>query len=425
MRPTLTAAALALASTAFSGTATAQYGSAPSSAPQTPAAQGSTPAAAPAKPAMCGADVSSGARPALVAMQAALATKDKAKIAAADAAAQAKVKTPVDNCVLGQMELGAAGAANDIPAVGAATDRIIASGVANGAILAPVLSTVGQARYSTKDYAGALATFNQLAKLTPNDPEPLVLAAETKAKLNDVPGAFALYRQAFAMRARGATIKPDWMARAVSIALSAKSPEVLPLSRDWVTYNPTASNWHDALAIYSEYSNPDDAAAIDIYRLQRATKGLTGSGDYSNYAYSLLIKNLPGEAKAVLDEGLAANIVNPAKAKTLITEANGKVAADKASLAASAATATKSANARAALNVGDAYYGYGDYAKAAAMFRAALGKPGVDTASANLKLGEALTMSGDKAGAKAAFEAVTGARADIAKYWLIYLTQKA
>src|SRR6476620_7170946 len=84
MRPTLTAAALALASTAFSGAATAQYGSAPSSAPQTPAAQGSTPAAAPAKPAMCGADVSSGARPALVAMQAALATKDKAKIAAAD-----------------------------------------------------------------------------------------------------------------------------------------------------------------------------------------------------------------------------------------------------------------------------------------------------------------------------------------------------
>ena len=127
----------------------------------------------------------------------------------------------------------------------------------------------------------------------------------------------------------------------------------------------------------------------------------------------------------MLDEGLAANIVNPAKAKTLITEANGKVAADKASLAASAATATKSANARAALNVGDAYYGYGDYAKAAAMFRAALGKPGVDTASANLKLGEALTMSGDKAGAKAAFEAVTGARADIAKYWLIYLAQKA
>ena len=33
-------------------------------------------------------------------------------------------------------------------------------------------------------------------------------------------------------------------------------------------------------------------------------------------------------------------------------------------------------------------------------------------------------MSGDKAGAKVALEAVTGAKADIAKYWLVYLAQR-
>jgi hypothetical protein len=37
----------------------------------------------------------------------------------------------------------------------------------------------------------------------------------------------------------------------------------------------------------------------------------------------------------------------------------------------------------------------------------------------------ALARSGDKAGATAALNAVTGARADVAKLWLAYVNQKA
>ena len=37
----------------------------------------------------------------------------------------------------------------------------------------------------------------------------------------------------------------------------------------------------------------------------------------------------------------------------------------------------------------------------------------------------ALARSGDKAGATAALNAVTGARAEIAKYWLTYLSTAA
>jgi hypothetical protein len=40
----------------------------------------------------------------------------------------------------------------------------------------------------------------------------------------------------------------------------------------------------------------------------------------------------------------------------------------------------------------------------------------------NLHLGMALARAGDKAGATAALNAVTGARADIAKYWLAYVS---
>jgi hypothetical protein len=49
----------------------------------------------------------------------------------------------------------------------------------------------------------------------------------------------------------------------------------------------------------------------------------------------------------------------------------------------------------------------------------------VDPAVANLHIGMALARAGDKAGATTALNAVTGPRAEIAKYWLLYVSQKA
>ena len=66
-----------------------------------------------------------------------------------------------------------------------------------------------------------------------------------------------------------------------------------------------------------------------------------------------------------------------------------------------------------------AYYGAGNYAKAAEMYRQAAAK-GADANLANLRLGEALARSGDKAGAAAALGAVGGSLSEIAKFWLVY-----
>jgi TolA-binding protein len=74
---------------------------------------------------------------------------------------------------------------------------------------------------------------------------------------------------------------------------------------------------------------------------------------------------------------------------------------------------------------GEAYYGYGDYQKSAELFRAALGKQGVDKDLANLRLGMALARAGDKAGATAALNAAGGAQAEVAKLWLTYVSTAA
>ena len=154
---------------------------------------------------------------------------------------------------------------------------------------------------------------------------------------------------------------------------------------------------------------------------------MNGEGDYDRYAYAALTKGYPGEAMAVLEEGIAAKTVDPNKSpfKEMIQQAKAKSAGEAASLEAAAAKGLNAPTAKAAVATGDLLYGYGQYAKAADLYRAALKKPGADASLINLHLGMALARSGDKAGATAALSAVTGARSEIAKYWLTYLKTQA
>jgi predicted TPR repeat methyltransferase len=71
------------------------------------------------------------------------------------------------------------------------------------------------------------------------------------------------------------------------------------------------------------------------------------------------------------------------------------------------------------MRVADAYYGAGNYQKAAELYGRAAAA-GADANVANLRQGEALARAGDKAGAAAAFNKVGGTQATIAKYWLLY-----
>ncbi|MGL4543067.1 MAG: hypothetical protein ACRCUI_11210, partial [Polymorphobacter sp.] len=140
-------------------------------------------------------------------------------------------------------------------------------------------------------------------------------------------------------------------------------------------------------------------------------------------------RGLPGEAKMALDDGIAKGMLTPSKpfVKELSAISTPKIAADKASLPGLAKEAAKAANGKLALSTGDAMYGYGQYAEAAAMYKLALSKGGIDADTAQIRLGMVLAKSGDKAGAEAAFKAVAGAgpRATLAQYWLIWLSKKA
>jgi tetratricopeptide (TPR) repeat protein len=186
---------------------------------------------------------------------------------------------------------------------------------------------------------------------------------------------------------------------------------------------PTPANWRDSLRIYRKLKSPDETATLDLLRLARATNALSGDGDFYNYAIIASNGSSPGEARAVIDEAVAAKQIDPSKPmfKDIIANLKTKRALGRELLPQLAKEAKAGSTARLALRTGDAYYGYGDYTQAAELYRAALTKSGADANLINLHLGMALARSGDKAGATAALNAVTGPQADLAKYWLVYV----
>lgn len=259
-------------------------------------------------------------------------------------------------------------------------------------------------------------------------------SARGPAALTVRTNAVSLFQRAFAAdRAAGRASPESWYLRGLALAYDGTQPPVSALSfrapalafaQQLVAAYPTPSNWHDALAIYRDLAG-DPALDLDIRRLMRAAGVLTGERDYMEFATALAAARQIGEARAVIDEGLQRNMVETARiAPALATSiAPRAVSTDRAALPglrtrAQGGTATQ---ARAAA---DNFYAYGQYVDAAALYGLALQKGGEDPNLINLRLGASLALAGRRPEAEAALRLVTGPRADLAVFWLAWLSRR-
>lgn len=402
----ITTTALALIAALSAAPAAAQGGSAP--------AQQQQPKITPSK----------GAVKALSELQDAVNKNDYASVPAKVAAAEAVATTKEDHYLVGQLQLKAAVTANDKAGISAAIDRVAASGLLDSAKTASLYVGLGGSYFNDKQYAPAAAAYQKALTIDPRNPEAVKMVGESLFAAGQKAEAAAAFQRAI-QASVAAGQKPDeaLVKRAVAVAYEAQSPTAIELARQWVAAYPSGGSWSDALAIYSNLSRPDAESALELYRLRQVTGALTSGAEYAQFARTAAELNNFNEAQAVLDAGIAANAINPSDPKygDLV---NGLKAKPKAT-AADLAAATKAAQSgMALLRIGDRYYAMGDYAKAVELYKMSMGKPGVDAGVANIHIGMALARAGDKAGATSAFNAVTGPRAEIAKFWLTYLNQK-
>ena len=362
---------------------------------------------------------------AIVDLQTAVNNKDYANLPAKVAAANAVATTKEDHYLIARLQLSAAASTNDSAGMQSSLDAIAQSGYLDAAKTSSLYLDLGGTFYNNKQYPQAVTAFQKASALDPNNAETsrlygvALFQAGQKAE-----AATALEKAIRASSGAGQKPAEDMYRLAVQAASDAKSPEAVSIAQQWVAAYPSPDSWRNSIAIFRNFSQPDTEGTLDLLRLMQAAGALRQPTDYALFAEADAEQNNFNEAQAVLDAGVAAKLVDPnaSNMRELFTALRSKPKATNADLA----VATKSAvNGTALLRIGDRYYGMGNYAKAAELYRMAQGKPGVDAAVANLHIGMALARSGDKAGATAALNAVTGPRAGIAKFWLAYVGQKA
>nr|WP_294851550.1 tetratricopeptide repeat protein [uncultured Sphingomonas sp.] len=380
------------------------------------------------KPADRKYDLSSGARKPISELQVAINAKDTANIAAKLAAAQAAAKTNDDKYIIAKLQLAAAAAANDNAGIATALEAMVNSGSATNDELVPAYINLGKIAYNAKDHAKAASYFDRALKINPNDVDAWVMSAEAQNATGRTAEGVASIRKAIALKtAAGQKPEENWYKRAYAFASNAKTPNATEVGIEWVKAYPSQKNWHDLLRMYQSNNNMDVVAGLDVSRLMYTTNSLASEADYYRLASPLVTKGFPGEAKAVLEQGFAKNAVTKQSASIgpLYASAVAKSAGDRASLDTAAKTALAQPTATKVVVIADAYTGYGDYAKAIDLYKAALAKTGADRDLINLRMGMALAKSGDKAGATAALSSVGGAQAGVAKLWLAYVTTQA
>lgn len=378
-------------------------------------------------------------RAAVQPFQKALQAKDYATAQSLLPAVEAAAQSPDEKYYVGQFKIGLGQGLNDQALLKAGVTESLNSGSAGVEPDRGKFSWyAGQWAYQAKDYPAAVQHLSaaKAAGYQPLDAnqQPThdvdIMLAEAYFQSKQIPQGMQLLEQAIeAEKAAGRKPPASWYGRAVSVAYQAKMmPEVTKWTRAQVSAYPTAENWRTALVVYGDANRFDDQTQLDLLRLRRFTGSLAGERDFYEYATLADKLGFPGEAKAVIDEGKAkgAFTASSQAINEIGAAAGAKVAADKASLAAAEKNAGSAANGRAALGTGDAFFGYGDYAKAAAMYRLALQKGGIDADTANLRLGMALAKAGQLAEAKQAFAQVkTGSRAEIAQFWNLWVDQGA
>ncbi|UZK69756.1 hypothetical protein OKW76_01355 [Sphingomonas sp. S1-29] len=364
-------------------------------------------------------------RVAATAAQTALQAKDLATAETQLTAAEALVTNDDERYFAAQLRLPLEAQKNNNPGIKKALDVLIPSPRTAATDLPRLNFVRGTIARNEKDNAGALQYLTRARELGYDNADLPLLIAQTQIDTGNVTGGVAeIQREIDRRKAAGQKAPNEWYAFAISKLYQAKQPaETAKWLRMQLTEYPTAKNWRTSLIVFRDGVTLDNQAKLDLFRLMRSTKALADQNDYIEYADMAYRAGLPFETKAVIDEGRASGKMPASAGARLYTDAQTAIK-NEGSLAALEKGARSAGNGTAAAQLGDAYLGSGNNAKAIEFYRLGLEKGGVKAEEVNTRLGNALANAGQRPEAKTAFDLVkTQPRAEMATFWKLWIDQ--
>jgi tetratricopeptide (TPR) repeat protein len=197
-----------------------------------------------------------------------------------------------------------------------------------------------------------------------------------------------------------------------------------------VTYYPKADYWAQLLYTMRQQTSGNEANLLQTYRLMSEVDVLKSPEDYSEMAQLALEQGSPGEAQRVLEKGIAKGVFTDARAKAknqrLLESAKKAAATDQASLQRIEKEADAAPTGAKNVGLGLAYFGYGQYDKAADAISKGIAKGGLRNESeARLLLGIAQLKAGHKDEATKSFHEVKGdpSLERLANLWSLHAKQ--
>ena len=360
----------------------------------------------------------------IAAAQEAIKVKDWDGALAALAEAQAiEPKTPYDAFVIDYISWYPLVQKKDYAAAEAALSRAVASGFVPEADQPTRYKALAQLNFELKQYPKTVEYGKKVLELAPGSDDVAVLVAQAMFLSDDFNGARTFVQQYTANAA-----KPNEQLLQIALQSSAELNDrqgAMAVLERLIRYYPSQRYWHDLLS-NQLYETKGDRDLRALYRLMADTNTLEKPEDYSEMATLLLSAGYPGEAKGILDRGLAAGVFKGealTRAQTDLKRAAAGSDADRKDLpgADQALAGAKSGNEMVA--TGKLFFSVAEYAKAADAIGKGMAKGGVtDTEDAQILLGIARARAGQGPAAIEALDKVRDPKlAAIAKLWKLRL----
>jgi tetratricopeptide (TPR) repeat protein len=257
-------------------------------------------------------------------------------------------------------------------------EKVLASGAATPEEVSSITRTLFGIAASTNQYQKTIDYGKQMVDAGTATPNDQAIMAQSYYQLKDCKSASAWSDKAIAAtRKAGEAPKENlYLFKLQCASDSGDTPAMDAVLSELIRLNNKTSYWNTLLRIERQ-DERDDHNTLMLYRLMYVTNSMNADTDYIEMAQLLGDAALPGEASAVLDKAMSTGVVkddHKERTTRLLNALKTRADADRKGLAQEEAEATKSPAGELDVKLGEVYFGFGDYQKAADAINSALKK---------------------------------------------------
>lgn len=308
-------------------------------------------------------------------------------------------------------------------------ERMIESGQMPAGDVPERTKAVAQMYFQLKDYDKSIKWAKSSLEKNPNQQDVQVVLGQAYYLKKDYKNAIdTMSKVVSAAERSGQTPKEDYLRviQASQLELGNRDGAADVLKK-LVRYHQKPEDWDALLDIYSKKDH-SDRVQLGYYRLMLDANVLKRPADYVETAQLAMDAQVPAEAQAVVEKGIASGVLastdkaTQGKYDRLLDGTKKRVAENKTQLAQLAKDAGTAAQGQNDVLLGQMYMSYGQYDEAIGAIQRGLKKGQVaDPDEAQISLGLAYMRKGQKDQARQAFRAVKkdSPWADLAELWAL------